>query len=120
MAAAMTRRFLGAAAHVESGGLDAAERVPATKHAVAVMQEMGFDITKHRSRDIERIDWSAFELVIAMAPFIGQRLLEFGIDPNKIAQLNVPDPYGKGLNVYRSTAVEIARQLKTLFGIDEE
>lgn len=115
MAAAIACQILGASAHVESVGLDTGEGLPPTKHAITVMEEMGFDISRHRSRDIESIELTVFEIVIAMTPVIARRLVEFGVDGTKIVGLDVPDPYSKGADTYRSTAQDIAAQLRNLF-----
>ena len=38
-----------------------------------------------------------------------------GADSKKILGLNVSDPYGKSVEVYRATANEISDELKRLF-----
>jgi protein arginine phosphatase len=120
MAAAIARQILGASAHVESVGLEAGDGLPPTKHAVTVMEEMGIDISKNRSRDIESINLTVFDLVIAMTPVIAQRLVEIGVDGTKVVGLDVPDPYCKSVDKYRSTAQDIAVQLRTLFSIERD
>lgn len=115
MAEAIARKLLGTTTEVQSVGIDTADGLPPTKHAVAVMQELGLDISQHRSCDIETVDLSGFELIIAMTPAIAQRLRVITSGPARIAQLDIPDPYCKGVDVYRLTAKSIALQLRHLF-----
>jgi protein-tyrosine-phosphatase len=117
MAEAIVRTLLGETAEVVSAGLETGEGLPPTKHAVSVMQEMGLDISGHSSRDIETLDLRAFDLIIAMTSGIALRLVELGADITKITKLDVPDPYLKGIEVYRSTAEAINQQLRALLRI---
>ena len=116
MAAALLQRLLGGAVKVQSAGIDSGEGIPPTKDAVSVMRELGVDISGHRSRDIANLDLTEFDLVLAMTPSIADHLREAGVEASRIKQLKVPDPYGKGINVYRSTANEIEGQLRSLLG----
>jgi len=113
MAEALLTQLMDAA-EVQSAGIEAADGLPPTKHAVSVMKELGFDIGAHRSRDIGSLNLAKFDLIVAMAPLIVQWLREAGVDPGRIAQLDVSDPYCSGLDVYRAAAKEIDRQLRSL------
>ena len=99
MAEAIARSLLGNSTLVESAGLDALEGKCANKKAVTVMKEMGLDIEAHRTRNIGSVDANTFDMVVAMCPSIARKLAELGVDE------------------YRSTAKQIASQLKTLFGV---
>jgi protein-tyrosine-phosphatase len=81
------------------------------------MKEMGIDISTHRSCDIASLNLAEFDVVLAMTRSVAQRLREAGVEAAKIKQMNVSDPYRKGIDVYRSTAKEIESQLRSLFGI---
>ena len=119
MAAALLHRLLGEAAKVQSAGIDAGDGIPPTKDAVSVMEELGIDISAHRSRDIANLDLTEFDLVLAMTPLIAGQLREAGVEAIRIKQLKVDDPYCKGIDVYRSTAKEIDAQLHSLLGTRE-
>jgi protein-tyrosine-phosphatase len=94
--------------------MDTCDGLPATKEAVAVMEEMGYNIRNHHSQDIEDFDLSSFTLVVAMTQTIAAKLKTLGVQPERIVTLDVPDPYGKGIAVYRSTAKKIELALKSL------
>ena len=118
MAAAIARSLLGLTAEVQSAGLETADGLPATKHAVTVMKEMGLDASQHRSRSIQNFDVKVFDLIIAMTPDIASKLCAMGAESRKIRSLHVSGPYGRSVEVYRTTANEISEKLRRLFGQD--
>ena len=99
MAAAMARALLGPAVHVESAGVSADDGSSATRDAVRAMQERGLDISGHRSRSVRTFDLGDFDLLVALNPTIAQDVRRAGGEPSKMASLDIPDPYGKGLEV---------------------
>ncbi|MGB7910992.1 MAG: hypothetical protein WCF59_02070 [Desulfobaccales bacterium] len=117
MAEAIARGLLGTTADVQSAGIDADSESLANKKAIAVMKERGIDIRGHRSRDIETIDLSAFDLIIAMTPIIARYLRSLGISGSKIIKLNIEDPYNEGIEAYRFAAEALEVELRRLFGI---
>lgn len=119
MAEAIIGKLLGSNTSIQSAGVETASGLSATKEAVAVMKEMGLDISNHRSRDIDDLDLSSFTLVIAMTSWISEILVTLGVQPRRIERLEVCDPYGKGIEVYRSTARTIELSLRSLFGLNQ-
>jgi len=115
MAEAIARSLLGNSTVVESAGLDAVEGDCANKKAVAAMKEMGLNVEPHRTRNIRSINANNYDLVVAMSPSIGRRLRELGVESHRIAELNVPDPFGTDVDEYRSTAKLIENELQRLF-----
>lgn len=115
MAAAVARELLGATVHAESAGIAADDGASATRDAVRVMNERGLDIGGHRSRSFRALNLSDFDLLVALTPAIAQDVRRAGVEPSKIATLDIPDPYGKGLEVYRTTVAAIERDLNRLF-----
>lgn len=65
MAAAIMRQLFGNRIYVESAGLRPGEIDP---FAVAVMDEIGIDISRHRPKTIEDLDDSSFDLIISLSP----------------------------------------------------
>ncbi len=49
-----------------------------------------------------------------MEPFIAEQLSHMAPQVRKIEQLNVSDPYGHDIDVYRSAAMEIEKQLGSI------
>jgi protein-tyrosine-phosphatase len=116
MAEAIARDVLGGDAHVESAGVAAEEGVGAPEEAVGAMRERGLELRAHRSRPLGALALCDFDLLVAMSPAIALRLRGHGVDPVKLRSLNVGDPHGGSLDVYRATAAIIERDLRALFG----
>lgn len=114
MAEALARSITGGSVQFESAGVEAADGMPATEHAVTVMAERGADITSHRSRSVESVDVRQFDLVVAITPWIADRLQRLGVDAARIRSFHVDDPYCKGLAEYRKAADEIEQALHQL------
>jgi protein-tyrosine-phosphatase len=62
MAEALLKHFHGARIYVQSVGVRPGEVDP---FAVAVMEEMGIDISKHRARSFEVLEDDSFDLVLS-------------------------------------------------------
>ncbi|MFQ5914647.1 MAG: low molecular weight phosphatase family protein [Nitrospinota bacterium] len=83
MAEAIAQKLLGDTATVQSAGTETTEGLSATREAITVMHEMGFDIRNHRSRDIEHLDLAEFSRIIAMTPAIASRLRTLGVESQR-------------------------------------
>ena len=64
MAEAITKKFFGKDMRVESAGVRAGEL---DGFAMAVMNEMSLDITRHWPRTFEELEFTKFDLVIALS-----------------------------------------------------
>ncbi len=115
MAEAIARRTLGSTFCVQSAGTEASDGAPAARHAIDVMVDKGLNIRGHTARGVDKIDVSAFDVVVAMDPTIAESLRSRGTDPVKIIELNIPDPIGKSLDGYRATADAIALEIQRIF-----
>jgi protein-tyrosine-phosphatase len=76
MAAAMFRRLFGQTSYARSAGARKGEADP---FAVAVMDEIGIDLTKHRPRtfeELEDLDGLNFDLIVTLSPEAHHRALE--------------------------------------------
>src|SRR5712675_2554548 len=76
MAAALFRHLLGRAVYVGSAGVRRGELDP---FAVAVMDEVGLDISKHRPMTFEELeDWEGlnFDLIITLSPEAHHKALD--------------------------------------------
>ncbi len=76
MAAAMLRQMLGSSIYVGSAGVRKGEPDP---FAVAVMAEIGLDISRHKPLTFEELDdleGLNFDLVVTLAPEAHHRALE--------------------------------------------
>jgi protein-tyrosine-phosphatase len=76
MAAAMLRQMLGSSIYVGSAGVRKGEPDP---FAVAVMAEIGLDISRHKPLTFEELDdveGLNFDLIVTLAPEAHHRALE--------------------------------------------
>ena len=65
MAEALLKHLHGQRIYVDSVGVRAAEIDP---FAVAVMDEIGIDVARHRSKTFEDLEDTSFDLVVSLSP----------------------------------------------------
>ncbi|HEX3673795.1 MAG TPA: hypothetical protein VHU87_05935 [Rhizomicrobium sp.] len=73
MAAGIMRQRYGKFVYVESVGARVGEK---DGFAMAVMDEIGIDIAKHRPRSFEQMEDAAFDLVITLSPEAHHKAME--------------------------------------------
>ena len=105
MAAAILQRLLPGA-DVSSAGLYAEDGMPASRHALLAMDEMGLDISAHRSRRF-RPEMAGEALLVGMTRAHVRALRS--LCPTARVKLflgdeDVPDPFGQGMDAYERTA----------------
>lgn len=94
-----------------SAGLHAQNGTPASEYAVLACGETGIDISAHSSKSIRDEDFSSVDLFVVMTMAHAQALMTMGVPKNKIYILNVSDPFGGSLQVYRDCREEIRDRL---------
>ncbi|MBL7008127.1 MAG: hypothetical protein ISR76_03955, partial [Planctomycetes bacterium] len=85
---------------------------PASEHSCATGAEIGLDLSRHRSRNLEQLSHLRWDLVLGMSrahlaalpPDLQSRAELF--DPS---DAEVPDPYGGSLAAYRSVRDQLQR-----------
>ena len=65
MAEAMLKHLHGRRIYVDSAGLRSG---PVDEFAVAVMEEIGMDISKHRPKTFEQLEDGSFDLIVSLSP----------------------------------------------------
>jgi protein-tyrosine-phosphatase len=65
MAEAMVKRFFGDRVYVDSVGVRSGEVDPM---AVAVMKEIGIDISTHRAKRLVELEDTSFDLIVTLSP----------------------------------------------------
>ncbi|MBQ7597255.1 MAG: ribosomal protein S18-alanine N-acetyltransferase [Clostridia bacterium] len=99
----------------QSAGLAAFSGDCASENAVAVMRELGLDLSAHRARPVSQYLLEESDLVVcmseghrrALAPFVeSEKLL---VPPG-----GVPDPFGGDLAAYRACRDALSAYIKTL------
>lgn len=74
MAAGILRHFHGHRMFVDSVGVRESDEVD--PFAVAVMEEMGIDISRHRPKTFEELEDTSFDLIISLSPEAHHRAIE--------------------------------------------
>jgi protein-tyrosine-phosphatase len=108
MAAAMLRHLAGRQIYVESAGVRAGEPDP---FAVAVMDEIGIDISGHVPQAIDDLHDLGFDRIITLAPEAQHKALEiaqgYAID---VVYWPTPDP--TLINGSRETILDAYREVR--------
>ncbi|HET8726688.1 MAG TPA: arsenate reductase ArsC [Alphaproteobacteria bacterium] len=73
MAEAMLKHFHGHRIYVDSVGVRAGELDP---FSVAVMEEVGIDLSSHRTKTLDELEDESFDLVVSLSPEAHHRALE--------------------------------------------
>ena len=123
MAAAMFRRLFGQRSYARSAGARKGEADP---FAVAVMDEIGIDLSKHRPRtfeELEDLDGFNFDLIVTLSPEAHHRALELtralAVD---VEYWPTVDPTGtegtreQRLDSYRDLRDQLLARIKQRFG----
>lgn len=120
------KKFYGQRAYVQSAGVRNDMEVDG--FSVAVCQELGIELSRHRSRSFEEMrewgdDLSQFDLIIALSPASQRMALEltrlFHLD---VEYWPILDPTGLGesrdhkLSAYRQARDQISERMMTRFG----
>jgi protein-tyrosine phosphatase len=65
MAEGLMKRYFGSSVYVDSVGVRAGEL---DTFAIAVMEEIGIDISKHRPKVFDDLEDSSFDLIVSLSP----------------------------------------------------
>ena len=122
MAAGLFRHFFGRT-YVGSAGVRKGELDP---FAVAALEEVGIDISRHRPMTFEELeDWEGlnFDLIVTLSPEAHHRALELTRTlAAEVEYWRTPDPTAvegsreQRLTAYRAVRDQLMQQIKTRFG----
>jgi len=73
MAEALLKYLLGHKIYVDSVGVRKGELDP---FAVAVMDELGIDLSKHKAKDFEELEDTSYDLIISLSPEAQHKAVE--------------------------------------------
>ena len=123
MAAGLFKQMLGRAIYVASAGVRKDELDP---FAVAVLDEVGIDIGKHRPMTFEELDdWEGlnFDLIVTLSPEAHHKALELTRTiAAEVEYWPTPDPTPtegtreQRLDAYRAVRDQLMEHIKTRFG----
>ena len=73
MAEALLKHFLGHRVYVDSAGVHGGEVDP---FAVEVMEEIGIDLSRHRSKTFDDLEDTSYDLIVSLSPEAQHRAVE--------------------------------------------
>jgi protein-tyrosine-phosphatase len=124
MAAALARHLLGRSTYVGSAGV---RKGDLDTFAVAAMEEMGLDITKHRPMTFEELeDWEGlnFDLIVTLAPEAHHKALDLTRTiAADVEYWPTPDPTivegsrSQRLDAYRDVRDQLMRRIRDRFAV---
>jgi protein-tyrosine-phosphatase len=112
MARGIAQAMLGSDVDVDCCGLETSTGLRANQKAVEVMDEIGIDISRHRTKDLSSEKIEDIDLLVAMTPEIALTLRRRGFA--RVEHLNVPDPWGEDIDTYREAREAIRAQLQEM------
>jgi protein-tyrosine-phosphatase len=105
---------------VDSAGLAAISNQPANENAIMVMDELGIDLRKHKSKSIPK-NIEDYDLILTMTKHHKQVLLDyFPVKEDNVFtvkefasgnSLDIIDPFGSDKAIYRETAKELSEEI---------
>ena len=119
IAEALLRRLHGRRIYVQSVGLKAADIDP---FAVAVMAEIGIDVSQHQAKTFAELENDSFDLIVTLSPEAHHRALELtrvmACEVEYWATLDASSVEGSRsarLDAYRSVRDALAARIKERF-----
>ena len=123
MAAGLLRQLFGTSVHVESAGVQKGEL---DSFAVAVMDEIGIDISRHKPvtfEELEDLEGLNFDLIVTLSPPAHHRALELTrSEPVAVEYWPTVDPTAaegnreQRLSAYRELRDQLMTQIRGRFG----
>lgn len=121
MAAAILRHLAGRRIYVDSAGVRAGENDP---FAIAVMEEIGIDLSGHRPTALADLPDASFDLIVTLSPEAHHKALELaGASAIDVEYWPTPDPSMASGNrdqilaAYRGVRDGLFRRIKQRFPI---
>jgi len=115
MAEGLAKKILGTKRRIESAGIYPAFE-GAADPAVQVMRELyEVDISSHVPRHIDDVFPERFDCIIVLDAIVHEFLIKQDMVPmDKLVLLPVIDPFGRNLETYRRSALEIHHIIENL------
>lgn len=106
---------------IESAGLHAIDDLPVTPSLLTATQDAGLDLRQHRSRSIDQVRLSDYDLILTMEqiqaealasayPLMAQKIRPFSTIVGLM--VDIDDPTGRGLREHRALVGLLKRYLQ--------
>jgi protein-tyrosine-phosphatase len=124
MAAAVLRHLAGRRVYIESAGVRAGEP---DGFAIAVMAEIGIDMSAHKPRTLAELNDTSFDLIVTLSPEAHHQALELtrtmAVDVEYWPTIDATVLLGHGsrdqmLQYYRSVRDTLFEKIRHRFGFD--
>ena len=122
MAEGLLKHFLGHRIYVDSAGVRAHEIDPFT---VSVMEEIGIDLSRHRSKSFDDLEDTSYDLIISLSPEAQHKAVELTRTMAcEVEFWPILDPtWVEGsrevrLQAYRQVRDELQRRIEARFALD--
>ena len=92
----------------------AADGSPASSKSITAMEDVGIDISSHKSARLTFEDTDKANVIICMSSSHAELLEALGVDKLKIHILGVADPYGQCINTYKDCRDQIFEAIDEL------
>lgn len=123
MAEALARHYFGRDIYFASAGL---KRGEADAFAVAAMEEIGIDISRHKPHTFEDLEDSNFDLIVTLSPESHHKALEFtramAVDVVYWPTLDATAARGSRetiMDVYRAVRDSLAKRILHMLSIEQ-
>jgi len=101
----------------KSAGVCTITGLPMSENSQKALREWGAEANNFTSTSIDELDLEEFDLFAVMSENHKRVLNEsFGVDEDKIRVLNISDPYGGSMGIYRICRDEIAEAVNNIIG----
>ena len=122
MAEGLLKHLLGHRIYVDSAGVRAGEIDP---FAISVMEELGIDMTRHRSKSFDDLEDTSYDLIISLSPEAQHKAVELTRTMAcEVEFWPILDPtWVEGsrevrLQAYRQVRDELRRRIEARFVLD--
>lgn len=122
MAEGLARHYFGRSLYVASAGVRPEELDPFT---IAVMDEIGIDLTAHKPRTLRELEDTGFDLIISLSPEAHHQAMELtrtlAVDVEYWPTVDPTAVQGsreQRLDAYRTVRDELTRRITERFGPD--
>lgn len=113
MAAGFAASVFGPSHHIQSAGAETGPGHAAAANAIVVMSELGIDIASHLTVSVSDVSLDTLDLAVVFRPSEAERL-SFPASV-RVEHLDIEDPYGRSVDVYRATARSIRRGVRQIY-----
>lgn len=116
IAEGIAKRVFGPSHTILSAGAETGNGGPIAQNAIRAAKCLGVDISGQSTRDMTDLDLAIFDLIVVFRPSSAE-YIQFPATAS-VEYLDVDDPYGSSLDMYKTAARKIQRGVRGLYVSD--